>query len=297
MRVFADWHHPALYESLALVFEDRFGWELYSPIGHEWIDQRVWRFSNMPIDYKMDDFLLFPNARLVGDHYELTEREYPERPRKLVTYGQARAMSWDFVIATVVPHQHSFAEFAREVGALFIYQVGNAFHPIDWEIQPMVVLSSANIPILGNGVIYHQEFSRALFRHEPPAETATHRVTSFLMRLHWSCKPDWFISQPDVQFKMIGGHSPRDPRYLTPMSAVAEEYRNCGWAWHDKWMGDGYGHAIHNAVAAGRPMIGHSEHYNGMLAEPLWVDGVTCIDVSRHTEDEAVTIWRQIAND
>jgi hypothetical protein len=296
VKVFADWHHPALYESLALVFEDRFGWELYSPIGTEWIDQRVWRFSNTPIAYRMEDFLVFPDAVNAGDHYLLTEREYPERPRKLVTYAQARAMEWDVVIATVVPHQHSFAEFAKEVGAQFVYQVGNAFHPIDWEVEGMVVLASANIPILGRGTVYHQEFSRDLFRYEPPAQTATHKVTSFLMRLGWSCKPNWFAEQPDVEFKVLGGGSPRDPMYLTPMSAVAAEYRACGWAWHDKWMGDGYGHAIHNAIACGRPIIGHSEHYRGMLAERLWVDGVTCIDLSAHTEDEALRLWRRFAN-
>jgi hypothetical protein len=35
-KVLADWHHPALWESLSILFEDRFGWELYSPMGLEW---------------------------------------------------------------------------------------------------------------------------------------------------------------------------------------------------------------------------------------------------------------------
>ena len=47
-------------------------------------------------------------------------------------------------------------------------------------------------------------------------------------------------------------------------------------------IGDGFGHVIHNWAAIGRPLIGHASHYAGKLAEGLWEDGVTCIDLDRH---------------
>lgn len=45
MRVLADYHHHDLFESLAILFEDRLGWELYRPIGMEWFDEGYWNFE------------------------------------------------------------------------------------------------------------------------------------------------------------------------------------------------------------------------------------------------------------
>jgi hypothetical protein len=68
--------------------------------------------------------------------------------------------------------------------------------------------------------------------------------------------------------------------------------RAAGWGWHDKVTGDGFGHVIHGWAATGRPLIGHSRHYEGKLAAPFWQDGVTCIDLDRHSIAEVVDIIR-----
>ena len=44
IRILADFHHHALWESLRLVFEERFGWELYRPIGMDWFIEGYWLF-------------------------------------------------------------------------------------------------------------------------------------------------------------------------------------------------------------------------------------------------------------
>jgi hypothetical protein len=62
------------------------------------------------------------------------------------------------------------------------------------------------------------------------------------------------------------------------------------WGWHDKQTGDGFGHSIHGWAAIGRPLIGHASYYRGQLAEDLWEDGVTCIDLDKHSIAEAVQI-------
>ena len=69
---------------------------------------------------------------------------------------------------------------------------------------------------------------------------------------------------------------------------IAALMRSSAWAWHDKVQGDGFGHVIHDWAAIGRPLIGHAGHYRGLMAEPFWVDGVTCIDLDRHTVPEVV---------
>jgi glycosyltransferase involved in cell wall biosynthesis len=44
--VLADRHHADLAESLLKLFEDRFGWEVYFPIGLEWADEGLWDYAN-----------------------------------------------------------------------------------------------------------------------------------------------------------------------------------------------------------------------------------------------------------
>ena len=58
---------------------------------------------------------------------------------------------------------------------------------------------------------------------------------------------------------------------------VAEAMRDARFVWHTKNHGDGYGHVVHNAPAVGRPLIVKRDYYKGKLAEPLLVDGETCI--------------------
>ena len=67
------------------------------------------------------------------------------------------------------------------------------------------------------------------------------------------------------------------------------------WAYHDKVTGDGFGHIIHNWAAIGRPLIGHARYYRGQLAERFWRDGVTCIDLDRHSIEEAAEMVRTIS--
>jgi hypothetical protein len=69
--------------------------------------------------------------------------------------------------------------------------------------------------------------------------------------------------------------------------------RSYGWAWHDKVTGDGFGHVIHNWAAVGRPLIGHAGHYAGKMAGPLWEDGITCIDLDRHSIAELPELMAQ----
>jgi hypothetical protein len=293
-RVLADWHHPALWESLEILFGDRFGWELYSPIGLDW-QQHGWRLEGGTPGWTATDYLSFPDARLVGDHYELAGVEYPDRQRKLVTWEQASAQRWDFVLASVPTHQRSFAELARKLRARFIHQVGNAKHGIDRGV-PQITLASAMVPRGRSTIIYHQEFDTRLFDHVPsPAPRA---VAALMLRLErTSCPWEWFSGARDVAWSTVGGADPRAASYLAPMSLVADLVRSSGWVWHDKRIGDGYGHVLHTAIAMGRPVIGHASHYRGQLGEPLWRDLDTCIDLDRHSEADALRLFRAITAD
>jgi hypothetical protein len=45
VKILADYHHHDLWESLELLFTDRFGWDLFRPIGMEWFDAEYWNLE------------------------------------------------------------------------------------------------------------------------------------------------------------------------------------------------------------------------------------------------------------
>ena len=296
-RILADWHHPALWESLSILFEDRFGWELYAMGGDDWTKHGWMLESGPPIGWSAADYLSLTGAKAVGDHWERTEREYPGRPRKMVTPEQAFGMRWDFVLGSVPDHQRSFSALATRLGARFIHQVGNAKHPIDQSLM-QTVLASASVRLRDRipHVVYHQEFDQSLFAPSPIL--AGNVVTSLMLRLDWtSCEYRWLAEADGICWSAPGGKDPNADTYLAPMSKVAQRIASSGWVWHDKRVGDGYGHVLHTAAAMGRPLIGHGRHYRGLMGEPFWRDLETCIDLDKHKPVEALRLIRAIAND
>lgn len=123
MKVLADLHHGILWEALAILFEDRFGWEL-----------RAWRDG------------IYVNA---DQHHS----DFP--PRRITVESDPVAWLPDIVIATVSTDRVPMRRLARAVGALYVDQTGNA-----WD-EPIgdVVLRSMVLPD-DPGVLYHPEFHR-----------------------------------------------------------------------------------------------------------------------------------------
>jgi hypothetical protein len=293
--VFADWHHPALWESLRLLFEVRLGWDLYSPAGLEW-ESKGWRFTHE--DWKAADYLSTEGAEDMGTHLEVAPAEYPDTRRRLLTVDQANAMAPTHVLASVAAHRASFATLAANWGAQFVYQVGNARQPVD-VARGTAVLASARLirpPRHIRVVEYHQEFDLDVFGYSKP--THPKRVTSFMLRMDAASGPwQWLEGDEELEWRAIGGKDERAESYVAPMSAVAAMMRDTGWVWHDKIIGDGYGHVLHNAAAMGRPLIGHASHYAGRLGEPYWRDLVTCIDLDRHSPEVALRLIKAIGKD
>ena len=294
INVLADYHHAALFESLALLFEDRFGWNLYRPIGPEWKAENYWGFENPAMELSSKEFLrVGENDTFVGSHYLIHNDPYPNRDMKGVTLYQARSMDWDYVLGSVPANQHGFSQFANEQGARFIQQVGNATHHIDQNI-PAVYLISAKEDLGGRaGVVYHQEFDTKMFRYRPP--TPTRIIANFTLRFDWTeCYPLFLRSKKLAHDFTWQDFSSMYGKIIT-QSEVAEKMQAASFIWHDKPIGDGYGHAIHNAAAVGRPLIGHGKHYRGRMAEIFWRDLETCIDLDNHSLEETIDIIRDIS--
>lgn len=296
-NVLADFHHPALFESLAMLFEDRFGWNLYRPVGMPWKDASYWTFNNPEMRLSPNEFLLVgqPLERGEDGIVKIENPQYPSRPMKGVTLPRARAMDWDFVIASVWQNQLGFSRFAAEQGAQFIHQIGNAANAVDWNLPAKYLISARLDGHDRPHVVYHQEFSLDLFK---PAETRIPDptlVVNFSARFNFAkgAYRIWEEAQqlaPEFRWQDHGSmHGD-----IVNMADVALAMRQSTFIWHDKPIGDGYGHVIHNAAAIGRPIIGHSSYYRGRLAEPFWRDGETCIDLDKHSLPEAIEIMRDL---
>lgn len=321
MKILADYHHSDLFESLALLFEDRFGWELYRPAGMEWFDEGYWNFERaFHGDAVAKQYLaIWDGDRSLLDHIERDDATHPGSILKGVTLEQARSQSWDIVLCTLTHNERGLNQFASEVGAKFGIQAGNVgqiasvgLEGAGWGAVDFVLASTTfeQTPPVPH-VIYRQEFSLADFRFEyPPAEAKS--IASFVQ-----CFPEnrgvergqiyeqWeYIAEryPEFDWKVYGayGSQPED-RWacgnLSPTPMVAEKMRATRMAWHGKYWSDGYGHVIHNLHAVGRPIFSYHNYYADKLAGPLMIHGVTGFDLNRMDEGEVIATARRLRDD
>lgn len=302
-NVLADRHHAGLFRSLQLLAK-RLGWTLYTPTGPEWWNEGVWNFGRKTYG---DDRLARQFLGATGP-----DEEFPNEPVNYITLADAREMPWAIVIASLDDNQAGFSLFASEKGAKYVVQCGNTGQYIDWALDP-IVLNSSEMPLLGRGLQYHQEIDPVFdiakgTRDILPNPEIVRSFVHLMNETH--AFPIWnemrALMANDVLVDAWGehpyqfvrhGHEPPDPDptwqgNLKPISKIFDRMLCSGWGFHDKPVGDGFGHVIHGWAASGRPLIGHGSHYAGKLGAVFWRDLETCIDLDRHPVQEAVKLIR-----
>lgn len=327
-------HQADLFYAMQLLFEDRLGIDVYTPVGQEWFDEGYWQFGAEHLGRALADQFLGLDAKWTrhADHRCSFDPAHPRRLILGVTLDQFRAMGhWSYVVATVQDNQEGFRRLADETGARYVYQVGNTRQQVRWDLDPLALVSS-EVPIVGRGVRIHQPFDHeTTFRYRPPKdkEDAQRRkgvtstpstkspsiavgrvdrlriISSFVNcfpRIEpsdgYDCYRDFEAIRaylPEFTFGVYGIDGPDGN--LHPVEAIADAMAASGFAWHDKITGDGFGHVLHNWAAVGRPLIGHASHYRGQLGEHLWQDGVTCIDLDGRSPEGAADAICAIAAD
>lgn len=285
MRALLDYHHADLVESLHLLLEDRLGIECYIPVGMGWWERWYWGFGRATWgdDRLAQQFLTRANVERDDAH--------PQRLHRVIEVEKALGLPWDYVVASVPDNYNGYRAFAEKTGAKLVIQVGNTNQEVAWQYDPLV-LNSSEMPIRGRGIQYHQEFDLDVFRYREPQ--GTRQIASFVNCMdRLPCYPDMLAARellPDFEWRVHGIDGPDGN--IKPTARIADLMAEAGWGWHDKVTGDGFGHVIHNWAAVGRPLIGHGSHYAGKVAAPFWEDGVTCIDLDRHSLEEACQMVR-----
>lgn len=309
MRVLIDYHHADLAHSFALTLGDRFGWEIYHPYGMEWFDQWYWSFEReWHGDRVARQYLegIWDGAE-VDDATGVAIQDDPRHANRTiwgVPLETALAMDWDIVISSVPGNAAGFSKFAEKVGAKWGIHVGNQWGEEAWQKRPAFAILSTTSPVPDGipHVVVHQEFSLEDFRYEPPVGFGP--VRSFV-----NCFPETpeyvhFLqtarSAPDdITLEVFGALGSAQPDEFTRedvhgTARIGDLMRESGAIWHAKHWSDGFGHVIHNAFAVGRPVIGYERYYADKLAGPLWLDGVTSIDVEKHSKSEIWEILRRM---
>lgn len=290
-RIFCDYHHSGLLRSLIMLFEDRFGFDIYRPVSLDWYNEGFWRIwpsvdtANQYLSLDQEYRPVDGTPQLNGLSGELDDGVWlcrdpgtPGRPTRACSLEYFRSKKWDYVIASIPQHIEPFGRLAKEVGAKLIVQVGNEWS-VDLFEDRNVLASIAPRPVPSNShvIFYHQEIDLHAFRAAPPP--GNKRVMSFINCLPLSSAWCEFL---DLE-RLIGGvwssfgGQCRDGG-VDGLEELGRAMRASDLIFHVKPGGDGFGHVLHNAYCAGRPVITRRSHYKNQWGEKLLVDG-TCIDL------------------
>jgi hypothetical protein len=305
MRILCDRHHADLLYSLQRLFEDRLGIEVYVPIGHEWWDEGYWQFGHCFGDDRLAQQYLVAHEGIYEpgpDFYSTYDVAHPERLIRCVTREQFLALDgWAFVMPSVQENQDGYARLAREVGARYLYQIGNTGQQVNMILDPLLINTSEYPVPEGRGVTIHQEIDSdpgGAFAFRPLTEPRVVRnfvnafnrlpgYAAFLEVEQALISEQWFFT--------VHGHEGRDGN-INPVSPMGEAMASAGFGWHDKPVGDGFGHVIHSWAAVGRPLIGRSAYYRNKLAAPFWTPE-TSIDIGDKGLGDVIAEMTAIAAD
>jgi hypothetical protein len=300
MKVLVDYHHGNLYHSLQLLFEKRLGFEMYRPIGLEWFTNGYFKIAE-PYGNAQDtiDQYLDINNRgwdthknLNGD-YKIEDGIYhiydPENKihHKAITFDKFKEIEFDYILASFPTHGNWENLLRYQPKAKFIMQIGNEGQTSQ---SKNILCSTADFVAKPeqNFYQYHQEFDLGEFEYEPPKHTK--KIKSFVISLP---EPNLYFAYknalPEFDFKSHGVGSP-DGTVHGPL--IPQMMRESMFGYHVK-PADGYGHVIHKWMASGRPVIVRGNYYKGKMAEPLLIDGVTCIDLDKHSFEENIALIRK----
>lgn len=312
MKVFTDLHHFDLFYSFQLVFEKRFGWDLYRPIGYEWRDEKFWDLNHDPdfISCMLStengecervlsrynslagkDWAVYSlHLPRIGEILEVAPGKFEVEDRskhcsqKAITLEAFKNEEFDIIISSLPQHFSMYQSLIKKYQpkAKHVFHVSGIGCQVPADAKNVMLNSSTDqMDNLGiHSISYRQEFDLDVFQYRSPVSSQV--VRSYV---HFPQTEElWRRSGLDWDFKFVG-------KTLGPLADVvvdsvelAKEIANSSFTLHIKPGGESYGHILHNSFAVGRPVIINKADFNGVAKELFTED--TCIDVSNATPEE-----------
>lgn len=323
-KVFCDFHHASLLNSLIMLFEGRLGGCVYRPIGREWYEQGFWKVHDHPatVAQYLDVGGATPDGTPpLNDSGSPMRTEWSTKDQclfhchdidsgetnKAITLSYFMNTPIDFVIATLPQHIEPFRRLCdlHKDHPKLIFQIGNEWNAGAHQNMIDGIMSSARVYLPPGipSVIYHQEFDLSVFsRADIETGIDSRRITSFVNCFDVAdiFTHDWHqfeeiehLMSPIYEFRAYGGQC-RDGS-ANGSEDLAARIRDAKFIWHVKKGGDGYGHILHNAAAMGRPLIVKMGYYMGKLGADLLIPDVTCIAIDGLTHEQVIAKIRHFS--
>jgi len=303
MNVLLDIHHHDLFRSLYLLFRKRLRFNVYLPYGMEW--NSLYNYANYPNIDTVKQYLLSIK------HWVNIAEDMPDL--QFLTIDEYKDINIDIAVASLLENAMVF----HNINNIFdkktknIIQVGNNFpaNQIDGFGKNLMSSSAVvyELSCIKNKIFYHQEFDVNLF--SPPDKCNNIKSVYSIQHQFGEGIPPYTLDfelfktlknvLPEFCFKCFGLGG--DGGVITNIpKEISEIIKNCGFIFHVKPQGDGYGYIYHNAYACGKPVIYKSEYlfYNDIKMTPMLLfDDQTSIDLSKMSIESASDKILNMTND
>lgn len=303
MNVLLDIHHHDLFRSLYLLFNKRFGFNVYVPYGMEWNTDHG--YANYPVIDTVKQYLLGVKhwINIAGDLNEVN----------FLTLDEYKDIKMDITVASLMENVKVF----HDLNILYnkdsknIVQVGNNFPVNCIDAFSKNLMSSSTVVYklssISHKIFYHQEFDTNFFK---PSDFVSN-VNSVYSLQHYFGQgvPPYELDfrlfnelknrMPDFCYKCFGLGGDGGDICGIP-EKISNVVKNCGFIFHVKPQGDGYGHIYHNAFSCGKPVIYKSKYlfYNDIPMTPMLLfDEDTSVDLSVLDVDSAVRKITRMSSD
>ena len=314
MKVFIDLHHFDLFYSFQLLFGKRLGWEVWRPIGYDWIENGYWAIHDHPliqqgylgqdVELELDKWSSFKGQSTWARHASevlrigKTELVAPGIYRVLdkskdiwqhaITFDAFRDTKFDVIISTVPQHYLLFEKLKKEYQprAKHIFQAGNAWSVPEGCQNMMFSSVPSHVPAGTNTVKCHQEFDLDVFC--PLLEYSDAPFVEVNSYVHFPQSESLMMevmgclsSLRSYLFSFVGKTEGYRKDIIIKTEELARKIRNSSFTWIYKPGGESFGHILHNSFATGTPVIVSLSQYRGFCGLDLLENGVTCIDLDQ----------------
>lgn len=302
MNVLLDIHHHDLFRSLYLLFRKRFGFNVFIPYGMEW--NTLHNYANYPSIDTVKQYLVGVKhwINIANDLNDL----------KFLTLEEFKDIDMDICVASLMENLQVYHDLNKSFDkkSKIVVQVGNNFPVSCIDNLGRNLMSSStvvyNLSSIKHKIFYHQEFDTSFFK--PPEFLPDIKSVYSLQHYFGQGIPPYELDfklfntlknkMPDFCYTCFGLGGDGGDIVGIPKE-VSDVIKRCGFIFHVKPQGDGYGHIYHNAFGCGKPVIYKSEYlyYNDIPMTPtLLFDDDTSIDLSRLNVDEAVNKILNMSN-
>lgn len=300
MNILLDLHHDELHESLLKLFCDRFGFNVYTPIGEDWYSEGYWGISNIPevvsqyLNINKDDTDIWKEKQ--SGIYSRNKYSRYRESYDYITLDAAKEIDINIIIASH-PNQFSYyKKFSDDYNkkSKLIMQLGNMTPYIPDECKNILnsTLSDKYLNVNNKHIVnYNQEFDiKNLKDFSIPKNIEN--INTFLLYNSYHNPLLFNLLIKELSWESFEYGMGNKDGHITDYDEMVTKIKNTGFIWHYKKSGDGYGHTLYKSFFAGKPVILNMRmfQFHRLFHNNFFEDGVTIINCNDGFADADISV-------